>query len=64
MEGQRGPNPGHKKCPLKGIFRQPIPVSGTLAIIAVWKLFHLSDVSKYQDKHNPDDFLFPNPDYS
>ena len=23
MEGQRGPNPGHEKCPLKWIFRQP-----------------------------------------
>ena len=23
MDGQRGPNPRHEKCPLQGIFRQP-----------------------------------------
>jgi hypothetical protein len=27
VEGQRGPNPGHQKCPLQGIFRQPSSVT-------------------------------------
>jgi integrase len=38
-----------------------VPVSGTLAIFAVWKLFHLSEESEYEERPSnvPDNFLFP-----
>ena len=32
VEEQRGPNPGHEKCPLQGIFRQPTFVSHLKAV--------------------------------